>query len=85
MSKNLMVAKERVELSCPKASVSKTDAYPGSATWPLENTVGIEPTMDGFAIRRLTDWLGVQKLLRGNNNCTRRVATTSVPRSAVER
>jgi hypothetical protein len=51
----------------------------------MENTVGIEPTMDGFAIRRLTDWLGVQKLFRGNNNCTRRVATTSVTRSAVER
>jgi hypothetical protein len=26
----------------------------------MENTVGIEPAMDGVAIRRLTDWLGVQ-------------------------
>ncbi len=42
-----MVARERVELSCPKAPVSKTGAYPNSATLAMdkvmENTMGVEP------------------------------------------
>ena len=69
----------------PEGLVSRTSAVANYATRPMESTVGIEPTMDGVAVRRLTDWPGVQKLLKGNNNRTRRVATMSVTRSAVER
>src|SRR5580692_6080050 len=84
MSKNVMVAQERVELSCPKVSVSKTDAYPGSATWPWRTPWEANPPWAGLhpPPNRLAC---VQKLLKGNNNCTRRVATKSVPSSAVER
>jgi hypothetical protein len=48
MSKNVMVAKERVELSYPKASVSKTDAYPGSATWPWRTPWESNPPWTGL-------------------------------------
>ena len=46
--------------------------------------MGVEPIKDSFAGCRLTDWLDVQKTVRGNNNRTRRVAMTKASR-AVER
>jgi hypothetical protein len=68
----------------PEGLVSRTSAAANYATRPMESTVGIEPTMDGVAARRLTDWPDAQKF-RGNNNCTGRVAIITMTRSAVER
>ena len=58
-----MAEGRRFELLCPYgAAVFETAGLPIAHTLRMEHRVRVELTIDGFAIRRLADWLPVRRL-----------------------